>query len=108
MFPKGDTPQKAQDFYEYLQGHHETEHRVATWTVDWMSLAWMWGFVFVLVRYNPDGKRDPTFGSGGLVFTDVGVRDSIGAIVLQRDGRLVALGSRTLARYLGSWCRGWR
>ena len=66
------------------------------------------GFGFVLVRYNPDGKRDPTFGSGGLVFTDVGVRDSIGAIVLQRDGRLVALGSRTLARYLGSWCRGWR
>ena len=49
MFPKGDTPQKAQDFYEYLQAHHETENRVATWHVDWMSLAWMWGFVVVLV-----------------------------------------------------------
>jgi hypothetical protein len=48
-FPSGDTPEKARDFYLYLQGHHETEHRVATWTVDWTSLAWMWGFVFVLV-----------------------------------------------------------
>jgi hypothetical protein len=48
MLPSGDTPQKARDFYEYLQGHHETEHRVATWHVDWTSLAWMWGFVAVL------------------------------------------------------------
>jgi hypothetical protein len=46
--PTGDTPQKAQDYYLYLQGHHETDHPVATWHVDWMSLAWMWGFVVVL------------------------------------------------------------
>ena len=49
MLPSGDSPQKARAFYEYLQGHHETESRVATWHVDWTSLAWMWGFVFVLV-----------------------------------------------------------
>jgi hypothetical protein len=49
MLPSGDSPQKARAFYEYLQGHHETESRVATWNVDWTSLAWMWGFVFVLV-----------------------------------------------------------
>jgi hypothetical protein len=49
MFPKGDSPEKARQFYDYLQGHHETENRVATWHVDWTSLAWMWGFVFVLV-----------------------------------------------------------
>jgi uncharacterized membrane protein YtjA (UPF0391 family) len=49
MFPKGDTPEKARDFYLYLQGHHETEGRVATWHVDWTSLAWLWGFVIVLV-----------------------------------------------------------
>ena len=48
MFPKGDTPEKARDFYLYLQGHHETEGRVATWHVDWLSLAWLWGFVIVL------------------------------------------------------------
>jgi len=49
MFPKGDTPEKARDFYLYLQGHHETEGRVATWHVDWLSLAWLWGFLIVLV-----------------------------------------------------------
>jgi hypothetical protein len=48
-FPTGDSPQKAQEFYLYLQGHHETEHRVATWHVDWVSVAWLWGFVIVLV-----------------------------------------------------------
>jgi hypothetical protein len=46
--PTGDTPQKVEDYYLYLQGHHETDHPVATWHVDWMSLAWMWGFVVVL------------------------------------------------------------
>ena len=43
--PRGDTPEKVQDFYLYLQGHQETTHPVQTWHVDWMSLAWLWGFV---------------------------------------------------------------
>jgi hypothetical protein len=47
--PSGDTPQKAQDYYNYLLAHHETEHRPATWTVDWLSLAWVWGFVVALL-----------------------------------------------------------
>src|SRR3954463_5644545 len=46
--PSGDSPQKAQAFYDYLNAHHETEHRVATWTVDWYALGWMWGFVAAL------------------------------------------------------------
>jgi H+/Cl- antiporter ClcA len=46
--PSGDSPEKARQFFEYLQGHHETDYRVATWTVDWMSLAWLWGFVAVI------------------------------------------------------------
>jgi hypothetical protein len=49
MFPSGDTPEKARDFYQYLQGHHETEGRVETWHVDWLSIAWLWGFLIVLV-----------------------------------------------------------
>jgi hypothetical protein len=49
MFPKGDTPEQVRQFYLYLQGHQETTHRVATWHVDWLSLAWLWGFVIVLV-----------------------------------------------------------
>ncbi len=47
--PKGDTPQKAEDYYHYLIAHHESEHRVVTWHVDWLSLAWLWGFVAALV-----------------------------------------------------------
>src|ERR1041384_7041698 len=46
--PRGDTPQKAQDYYQYLLSHHTTEHRVETWHVDWLSLAWEWGFVVAL------------------------------------------------------------
>jgi hypothetical protein len=49
MFPSGDTPDKVRQFYDYLQGHQETTHPVQTWHVDWMSLAWLWGFVLVLV-----------------------------------------------------------
>jgi hypothetical protein len=47
--PTGDSPQKVRQYYEYLLSHHETEHRVATWHVDWLSLAWLWGFVVALV-----------------------------------------------------------
>ena len=46
--PRGDSPQKAQEFYNYLLAHHETEHPVKTWHVNWLSLAWMWGFVAAL------------------------------------------------------------
>ena len=46
--PSGESPQHAEQFYQYLLAHHETEHPVKTWHVDWMSLAWMWGFVVVL------------------------------------------------------------
>jgi Ca2+/Na+ antiporter len=47
--PKGDSPQKAQDYYNYLQAHQLVPHgRDATWHVDWTSLWWDWGFVVVL------------------------------------------------------------
>jgi hypothetical protein len=47
--PKGDSPQKAQDYYHYLQAHQLVPHgRDATWHVDWTSLWWDWGFVVVL------------------------------------------------------------
>ena len=39
--PRGDTPQKAEQFYNYLLAHHETEHPVKTWHVNSMALAWM-------------------------------------------------------------------
>jgi hypothetical protein len=46
--PRGDSPQKVEEYYRYLQAHHQTDHLVQTWHVDWMSLVWMWGFVAVL------------------------------------------------------------
>jgi hypothetical protein len=47
--PSGDSPQKADQYYHYLQGHQLVPHgRDTTWHVDWNALAWMWGFVIVL------------------------------------------------------------
>ena len=47
--PRGDSPSTAEKYYLYLQGHHESDGRVATWHVDWLSLAWLWGFLIVMV-----------------------------------------------------------
>jgi hypothetical protein len=48
--PSGDSPQTAQDYYHYLQAHEIVPHgRDVTWHVDWTALAWLWGFVIVLV-----------------------------------------------------------
>src|SRR5262249_24187441 len=49
-----------------------------------------------LVRYNPDGTLDTSFGSGGRVMTEVH------ALVLQRDDKIVVVGAAgafALARY---------
>ena len=46
--PSGDTPQKADAYYKYLQAHQETMHQPATWHVRWLDLGWLWGFVIVL------------------------------------------------------------
>jgi beta-propeller uncharacterized protein DUF5122 len=43
-----------------------------------------------LARYLPDGRPDPTFGSGGKVVTDVGPFDGVAAIALQPDGKVIA------------------
>jgi uncharacterized delta-60 repeat protein len=74
---------------------------------------------FALARYNSDGSPDPTFGGGlGRVTTDFNLSsdrsdDTIEAIALQPDGRVVAAGGAVfitgmsatfdvaLARYLG-------
>ena len=47
--PSGDSPQKAEQYYHYLQAHEIVPHgRDVTWHVDWTALSWMWGFVVVL------------------------------------------------------------
>jgi len=47
-----------------------------------------------LVRYDPSGVLDPTFGDGGRVRTDFGGRfDDALAVAVQSDGRIVVAGS---------------
>ena len=67
---------------------------------------------FTLARYLPNGALDTTFGSGGLVITDVGGNgnSSASGVTLQPDGKIVAAGGAVtpsapdfdfaLARYL--------
>ena len=55
---------------------------------------------FALVRYEPNGSLDSTFGTGGKVASRLG---SANAVLLQPDGRIVAVGTSgdfALARYL--------
>lgn len=47
-----------------------------------------------LVRLEPDGALDPSFGAGGRVVTDVGQAATVAALALQPDGKLVLSGSR--------------
>jgi uncharacterized delta-60 repeat protein len=49
---------------------------------------------FALARYNQDGSPDFDFGSGGQLSTDFeGFNDDVFAVLIRRDGRIVAVGS---------------
>jgi uncharacterized delta-60 repeat protein len=49
---------------------------------------------FALARYNPDGTPDAAFGNGGEVSTDfLGLEDDAFTVLLQPDGKIVAVGS---------------
>lgn len=49
---------------------------------------------FAIVRYNPDGSLDSTFGTGGKVVTSVNLWDDIASTInVQFDGRIIVGGS---------------
>lgn len=48
---------------------------------------------FVLLRFNPDGSVDNSFGTNGEVITSVGTKDFAYDITLQPDGKIVLAGS---------------
>ena len=52
---------------------------------------------FLLARYNADGSLDTQFGNGGTLRTDLGGGSGIRQLLLQPDGKLVAVGAVTLA-----------
>jgi uncharacterized delta-60 repeat protein len=48
---------------------------------------------FALVRYDPDGRLDATFGHEGRVMTAIGlVRDTASGMAMQADGKIVVAG----------------
>jgi uncharacterized delta-60 repeat protein len=50
-------------------------------------------FDFEVVRFNPDGSLDSTFGNGGRTFTDLsGMRDDGRAVSVTSDGKIVVAG----------------
>jgi uncharacterized delta-60 repeat protein len=61
--------------------------------------------VFGLARLNSNGSLDTTFGSGGVVTTAFAHEATVEKLLVQSDGKIVAVGSAgtdlALARYLG-------
>jgi uncharacterized delta-60 repeat protein len=58
------------------------------------------GSDFALVRYNPDGSLDSTFGAGGKLTTDFfGLSDMASGIAIQSDGRIIAAGTASFDRF---------
>jgi uncharacterized delta-60 repeat protein len=52
---------------------------------------------FVLVRYNPNGSVDSSFGANGRVLTDFDGDDDVArAVAIQPDGRIVVAGSAAI------------
>ncbi|PYS98597.1 MAG: hypothetical protein DMF63_15490 [Acidobacteria bacterium] len=50
---------------------------------------------FALVRYNPDGSPDTSFGGNGRVTTPIGTSgDYAYALAIQSDGKIIAAGTR--------------
>jgi uncharacterized delta-60 repeat protein len=68
-----------------------------------MVVAGSAGSDFALVRYQPDGSLDTSFGRAGIVRTDFGGEAGANALALQSDGEIIAAGhagsSTALARY---------
>ena len=62
---------------------------------------------FAIVRYNPDGSLDETFGGGGIVTTSTGdLSDNGHSLAIQTDGKILLAGESkqsafTLLRYEG-------
>jgi uncharacterized delta-60 repeat protein len=52
-----------------------------------------------MARFNPDGSLDAGFGAHGIVTTPFAGSDYANAVLIQRDGRIVAAGTSNLAGF---------
>jgi uncharacterized delta-60 repeat protein len=50
---------------------------------------------FAIVRYNPDGSLDSTFGTGGKVTTNFQQDDRAKAVAIRSDGKIIVAGSNS-------------
>jgi uncharacterized delta-60 repeat protein len=57
--------------------------------------------LMALIRYNPDGKPDSSFGTSanGIVTTSNSEPESIRSLIIQKDRKIIAVSHSTLARY---------
>jgi uncharacterized delta-60 repeat protein len=49
-------------------------------------------FDFALIRYNNDGSLDNTFGTNGILTTQLKGDENVNSLVIQNDGKLLAAG----------------
>jgi uncharacterized delta-60 repeat protein len=57
------------------------------------------GLAASLIRYNPDGSRDESFGDSGNVMLDLGYSSILGPVAIQPDGKIISAGGRALTYY---------
>jgi uncharacterized delta-60 repeat protein len=60
----------------------------------------------MIIRYTSNGDLDTAFGSNGIVVADFSNDESVNALALQPDGKIVAGGSNILARFNGNSASG--
>jgi uncharacterized delta-60 repeat protein len=66
---------------------------VGGYTTLWKGSYYGYGSAFALVRYNIDGSLDTTFGTNGIVITEIAIYDAARAVAIQGDGKIVAAGT---------------
>src|SRR6476660_1083888 len=49
--------------------------------------------LFGVARVNPDGTLDTSFGSGGVLTTTINGNEAVQAILIQPDGKIIAVGN---------------
>ncbi|GIV26826.1 MAG: hypothetical protein KatS3mg027_0640 [Bacteroidia bacterium] len=57
---------------------------------------------FFIIRYNPDGTLDNSFGTGGKVPILAGIVSQLNSVVLQNDGKIVVAGWNYSVPYNGN------
>jgi uncharacterized delta-60 repeat protein len=71
--------------------HIQADGKITVAGVSWGGTS----YDFAVARYTSTGELDATFGTGGTVVTDIGVDsfDSVHAMTLQTDGKIIVVGS---------------